>query len=95
MTRQIIVTPPAGGGADVVFAAVRVETLAGETVGAETCIYVERVRGELVSRQKTSLAATVKSDADALVLRWVYEDSSRGTLPTKFKGTGRRRLGGT
>lgn len=73
MTRTITLQPPPG-----VFAAVQIETLDGEVVGAETCLHPD-------STPKTTVTATVRTDTDQLRLRWVYENSSLGILTQDYQ----------
>lgn len=98
--RHIALTAPAGGGDDLQFAAVQIETRDGAIVGAETCQYPatvfvpdptepENVRAITVARQHRVIHATVLIDSDDLLIRWVYEDSSRGLLDQPYRPAGR------
>lgn len=103
--RHIQLTAPAGGDADLVFAAVQAELRDGTIVGAEPCLYPERIEltdpndpdnviVATVTRQHRVIHATVLTDSDDLILRWVYEDHKRGTLLTDYQSAGAPRRPG-
>lgn len=77
-TRTITLQPPPG-----VFAAVQIETLDGQVVGAETCLHPD-------STPKDTIAATVRTSSDQLRLRWVHENSSLGTITQDYRPQSRR-----
>lgn len=84
MTRRVTIAPPPG-----YFAAVQIEQEDGTIVGAETCQHPDGSPREIIG------AAVKTAHLDGLVLRWVYEDSSQGTIVTSYRAAGRRRLGGS
>ena len=78
MTGTITVTPPAG-----YFAAVQIETVDGDVVGAQTCQYPD-------GSPREQITANVKGSSNRLLLRWVYEDGGQGTIVTEYGETHRK-----